>query len=574
MYIGSIDSGTSSTRFMIFNKKGDVVSVQQHEHIQYYPGPGLVEHDPQQIWTSTCDTISKCLLKANLKAKDILTIGITNQRETTIVWNKDTGLPYHNAVVWNDTRTQSICDRLSHNYGIDRFRNRTGLPIATYFSVTKLMFLLESIPQLRSDANAGVALFGTVDTYLIWKMTGGKNHVTDVTNASRTMLMNIHTLEWDDELLEIFQVPRAMLPKILSSADKIGFGRTCANSIPDLANVPITGVLGDQQASLFGHNCFEKGQAKCTYGTGGFLLLNTGVTAVPSKCGLLTTVAYQLSSDLQPVYALEGAVAYCGSTIQWLRDNLKIIETLSDSETKAKEVNDNGGVYFVPAFSGLLAPRWRSDARGVIVGLSAYNTSAHITRAALEATAFQTAEVLDAMRYDSGLALSELRVDGGMSKNGLLMQFVSDLENIPITSPTQAEMTALGAALIAGLAIGYWENVNQIKEVTKATETSVWRPGMNTEQRIALKKQWAAAVERSLGWTHSSPTTEVDRSTTTSIVKVVQSSSFWASVSQTLGGLLHASVNQWILLMTVVVGLVSIGVAIGKSSIGTAQPFH
>eukprot|EP01041_Mallomonas_annulata_P005330 gene5330-10657_t len=392
MFVGSIDSGTSSSRFMIYDAKGCIVGSHQMEHKQFYPESGMVEHDPLEIWKCVQKTMVDALTTANLKAVDIAAIGITNQRETTVVWNKKTGQPYHNAIVWNDTRTTSICTRLAHNIGKDRFRGITGLPISTYFSATKLMYLLDIIPGLRQDAEHGEALFGTIDTYLLWQLTSGKVHVTDVTNASRTMMMNLKTLQWDSNLLKILNIPFQMLPKILPSCDSTGFGCISKDSIPLLEGVRITGVLGDQQAALFGQGCYQRGEAKCTYGTGGFLLLNTGTDIVHSQCGLITTVAFQLGVNQPPVYALEGAIAYCGSSIQWLRDNLEMITDVKESETIASTVLDNGGVYFVPAFAGLFCPHWREDARGALIGLSAFNTKAHVVRAALEATAFQTCE--------------------------------------------------------------------------------------------------------------------------------------------------------------------------------------
>jgi len=470
----------------MFDAKGAIVGSHQLEHKQYYPSPGMVEHDAEEIWECAKKTIEITLAKTNLKADDIETIGITNQRETTVIWNKNTGQPYHRAIVWNDTRTQDICHRLSHTHGINRFRPITGLPIAPYFSATKIMYLLDEVSHLREAAQKGEALFGTVDSYLLWKLTGGRVHATDVTNASRTLLMDLKSLQWSEELLQVMDIPIRILPTILPSSDALRYGQICETALSVLSGVRITGVLGDQQAALFGQGGFDRGDAKCTYGTGGFLLLNTGENIVPSNCGLITTVAFQLSSSHSAHYALEGAVAYCGSSIQWLRDNLQVLNQAQDSETLAHSVSDNGGVYFVPAFSGLLCPHWRDDARGAIVGLSAFNTKAHITRAALEATGFQTCEVLEAMRWDSDLSLRSLRVDGGMCKNSFLMQFISDIEGVPLVSPVQCETTAFGAALVAGLAVGFWDGLEEAQRVVDSIESRRWSPQMSSSLRHDL----------------------------------------------------------------------------------------
>lgn len=497
-YVLSIDQGTSSTRCMIFDSEGQVVSSHQCEHQQYYPSPGFVEHNPLEIWSNTV----KCIKEAvkHIKSNKIAAIGITNQRETTCIWNKKTGLLYHNAIVWNDNRTMDICQKLSneHELGKDRWREKTGLPLASYFSMSKIMYLLETIPGLYNDAVNGDALFGTIDTWLIWKLTNGAVHATDVTNASRTLLMNIKTLQWDKDILASTKIPTAMLPTILSSSEV--YGHVTSNELKEIKDVPISGVLGDQHAALFGQNCYNPGEAKCTYGTGAFLLMNTGTKLVPSTQGLLTTVAYQLGKHSPPVYALEGAVAYSGSLIQWLRDNLEILPSADRSEEYANKVNDNGGVYFVPAFAGLYAPYWRDDARGIIAGLTAYNTKYHIVRAALEATAFQTTEVLQAMSRDaSDVPLLSLKVDGGMTKNNLLMQYQSDLINVPLACPVIAETTALGAAFAAGLAVGYWPSPDKLRSVWKLR--AGWTPNMSSNQRSTLLLHWQKALVRTLHWT-------------------------------------------------------------------------
>ncbi len=490
MYIGSIDQGTTSSRFIIFNKAGEIISVGQKEHQQIYPQAGWVEHNPDEIWKNTQEVIGLALGKANLSAKDIAAVGITNQRETTVVWNKHTGKPYYNAIVWQDTRVGSELAELAKEGGMDRFRAKTGLPLAAYFSGLKLRWLLNNIEGLRSDAEKGDAIFGNMDTFIAWHLTGGL-HITDVTNASRTQLMDLATCQWDDEILGIFNIPKIMLPEIKPSSAVYGLAKGV------LGGVPLAGILGDQQAALVGQTCFNPGQGKNTYGTGCFLLMNTGEKPVPSQHGLLTTVAYQLGNE--PVhYALEGSVAITGALVQWLRDNLGIIKNSPDIEKLAKEVDDNGGCYFVPAFSGLYAPYWKSDARGVIVGLTRYVNKSHIARAALEATAFQTWEVLEAMEKDAGIPITSLRVDGGMVVNQLLMQFQADILGAEVICPKIIETTALGAAYAAGLAVGYWENLDDLRKNWGIAHT--WKKQMPTEKRQHLQGQWKKAVTKSFDW--------------------------------------------------------------------------
>jgi glycerol kinase len=494
MYIGSIDQGTTSSRFIIFDKKGDIISMGQKEHEQIYPQAGWVEHNPEEIWKNTQEVIGLALGKANLSAKDIAAVGITNQRETTVAWNKHTGKPYYNAIVWQDTRVGSELAELAKEGGMDRFRAKTGLPLAAYFSGLKLRWLLNNCKGLREDAEKGNALFGTMDTFIAWHLTGGIEgglHITDVTNASRTQLMNLETCQWDDEILETFTIPKSILPEIVSSSKAYGKARGVLN------DVPLAGMLGDQQAALVGQTCFDAGQGKNTYGTGCFLLMNTGTKAIPSKFGLLTTVAYQLGDG--PVhYALEGSVAITGALVQWLRDNLSIIQSSPDIEKLANQVEDNGGCYFVPAFSGLYAPYWKSDARGVLVGLTRYVNKSHIARAALEATAFQTWEVLEAMEKDAGIPITSLRVDGGMVVNQLLMQFQSDIIGQEVISPKIIETTALGAAYAAGLAVGYWENLEDLRKNWAISNT--WKPNMTKETRQKMQSQWKKAVTKSFDW--------------------------------------------------------------------------
>lgn len=494
MYIGSIDQGTTSTRFIIFNKGGEIISVGQKEHKQIYPQAGWVEHDSDEIWRNTQEVIGLALGKANLSAKDLAAVGITNQRETTLAWNKVTGNPYYNALVWQDTRVGSELAELAKEGGMDRFRAKTGLPLATYFSGLKLRWLLNNIKGLREDAEKGEALFGNMDTFIAWNLTGGIDggiHITDVTNASRTQLMDLATCQWDDEILNVLSIPKAMLPTIQASS------KVYAKAKGVLGGVPLAGILGDQQAALVGQTCFNPGQGKNTYGTGCFLLMNTGEKPVQSQHGLLTTVAYQLGDE--PVhYALEGSVAITGALVQWLRDNLGIIKNSPDIEKLAKEVEDNGGCYFVPAFSGLYAPYWKQDARGVLVGLTRFVNKSHIARAALEATAFQTWEVLEAMEKDAGISITSLRVDGGMVVNQLLMQFQSDILGEEVICPKIIETTALGAAYAAGLAVSYWENLDDLRKNWAIANT--WKPNMSVDTRTHMRKQWKKAVTKSFDW--------------------------------------------------------------------------
>lgn len=494
-YAVAIDQGTTSTRFMIFDHSGSVVGVDQKEHEQIYPKPGWVEHDPLEIWEVTQEVIKGALAKYKIDIKDIAACGITNQRETTVVWEKATGKPIHNAIVWQDTRTDKICDELAKDGGQDRFREKVGLPLATYFSGPKVKWMLDNVEGAREKAENGELLFGNIDTWVIWNLTGGTKggvHVTDVTNASRTMLMNLETLDWDPDMLEVMDIPRSMLPEIKASSEVYGYAKNSG-----LDDIPVAGDLGDQQAALFGQTCFSTGEAKNTYGTGCFMLLNTGTEPVQSKNGLLTTLGYKIG-DQDAVYALEGSIAITGALVQWLRDNLKIIEKSSDVEMLAKSVDDAGGIYFVPAFSGLFAPYWKSDARGVIVGLTRYINQGHIARAALEATAYQTREVLDAMNKDSGVDLKALKVDGGMVFNELLMQFQSDILGVPVIRPTVSETTALGAAYAAGLAVGFWEDVESLRENWGVDKE--WKPKMDKEERAELYKGWKKAVTRTFDW--------------------------------------------------------------------------
>ena len=495
-YVAAIDQGTTSTRCIIFDRQGNIVSVGQKEHEQIYPQPGWVEHNPDEIWRNTLEVISQARINANVKkATDIAAVGITNQRETTVIWNKKTGKSYHNALVWQDTRTGELVNRFAKEGGQDRFRVKTGLPLATYFSSLKIKWLLENVDGLRADAESGEAIFGNMDTFLIWQLTGGTKggiHITDVTNASRTQLMNLRTLDWDEELLTAFDIPRAMLPTIKSSSEVYGH---ITSEV--LTNVPIAGDLGDQHAALFGQTCFEAGTAKNTYGTGCFMLLNTGSEIKTSTCGLLTTLSYKIGN--QPAqYALEGSVAIAGALVQWLRDNLGIIQNSVDVEALAQTVQDNGGAYIVPAFSGLYAPYWKADARGIIAGLTRYVNKGHIARAVLEATAYQTLDVMEAMKKDAGIDLRSLRVDGGMVANQILMQFQADMLNVPVVRPKIAETTALGAAYAAGLAVGYWSNLDDLRQNWGVSQT--WTPSMETETRTKLYKGWKKAIERSFGW--------------------------------------------------------------------------
>lgn len=486
--IAAVDQGTTSTRCILFDHGGNLVAVSQKEHRQLYPGPGLVEHDALEIWDNTRQVILQAL-QAAPPDTSIEAIGITNQRETTVVWERETGRPIHPAIVWQDTRTDAICRQLAEEGGQDRLRPITGLPLATYFSGPKLKWLLDNIPGARRRAERGELLFGTMDTWLIWNLTGA--HVTDVTNASRTLLMNLQTLDWDDAILQLLDIPRAMLPEIRSSAEVYGTARGV------LEGVPVAGDLGDQQAALFGQTCFTPGEAKNTYGTGCFLLLNTGEQPVPSRSGLLTTLAYKLGAR-KAVYALEGSIAITGALVQWLRDNLGLISKSADVEALARTVEDNGGIYFVPAFSGLFAPYWRSDARGVIIGLTRYVNKGHLARAALEATAYQTREVLDAMEADSGVKLAALKVDGGMVVNELLMQFQADILNVPVLRPRIAETTALGAAYAAGLAVGFWDSLEELRANWGLEKA--WHPQMDAATRERLYAGWKKAVTRTFDW--------------------------------------------------------------------------
>ena len=493
-YVLAIDQGTTSTRAMIFDHAGKVVGLKQKEHEQLYPKPGWVEHDPMEIWSATQFVVQGVLHEQNLENEDILAVGITNQRETTLAWNRTTGKPYHHAIVWQDTRTDRMCAQLARDGGQDRFRKITGLPLATYFSGPKLAWLLERVDGLRADAESGEALFGTIDSWLIWNLTGGKEgglHITDVTNASRTLLMNLETLEWDEDMLSILNIPGSMLPQIRSSSEVYGTAKGI------LSGIPVSGILGDQQAALFGQTCYEPGEAKNTYGTGCFMLINTGHDPTPSKSGLLTTVGYQIGEQ-QAVYALEGSIAITGALVQWLRDNLRLIDEAPEVETLAKTVEDSGGIYFVPAFSGLFAPYWRSDARGALVGMTRFINQGHIARAALEATAFQTREVLDAMEEDSGVQLRALKVDGGMVVNDLLMQFQADILNVPVIRPVVAETTSLGAAYAAGLATGFWKDQQSLKENWRMEKQ--WDPDMSDDTRKRLYAGWKKAVERTFDW--------------------------------------------------------------------------
>jgi glycerol kinase len=494
-YIGAIDQGTTSSRFIVFDANGTIVSVAQKEHAQIYPHPGWVEHDAAEIWRNTQEVIGAALARHGLHGNDIAAVGITNQRETTVLWDRNTGAPLHNALVWQDTRTADLVAEYARDGGQDRFRAKTGLPLATYFSGLKLKWLLDNVPGARAKAEAGDALFGTVDSWVLWNLTGGPAggvHLTDVTNASRTQLIDLATLEWDDELLAALTIPRGVLPRIAPSSSSYGEAR-----IPALRGVPIAGILGDQQAALVGQTCFEPGEAKNTYGTGCFMLLNTGTRPVTSRAGLVTTVAYQLG-DEAPHYALEGSIAIAGALVQWLRDNLGLIAKSSEVEALARTVEDNGDVYFVPAFSGLFAPYWRDDARGVLTGLTRYANRGHIARAALEAVAYQTRDVLEAMERDSGIAMRDLRVDGGMVANELLMQFQADMLGVPVVRPKITETTALGAAYAAGLAVGYWSSRDDLKRNWGVDKR--WQPAMGEAARDRLYARWQKAVQRSLDW--------------------------------------------------------------------------
>ncbi|TQS45842.1 glycerol kinase GlpK [Cryptosporangium phraense] len=494
-FVGAVDQGTTSTRFMVFDHGGNEVGRHQLEHEQILPQAGWVEHNPVEIWERTASVIRTAMNNLNISASDLAALGITNQRETTVVWDKRTGRPYYNAIVWQDTRTDRIASALDRDERGQTIRQKAGLPPATYFSGGKIQWILENVDGVRQAAEEGNAIFGNTDSWLIWNLTGGA-HVTDVTNASRTMLMNLETLDWDDELLGFFNIPRSMLPEIRPSSDPNGYGELDANG-PLRGAVPLTGDLGDQQAATVGQVCFSPGEAKNTYGTGNFLLLNTGTELVRSENGLLTTVCYQFG-DQPATYALEGSIAVTGSAVQWLRDQLGIISGASQSESLARQVDDNGGVYFVPAFSGLFAPYWRSDARGAIVGLSRYNTNAHLARATLESICYQSRDVAEAMEQDSGVTLDVLKVDGGVTANSLCMQLQADILGVPVSRPVVAETTALGAAYAAGLATGFWKNTDELRE--NWNESERWQPSWDEDRRSEGYAKWRKAVERTLDW--------------------------------------------------------------------------
>jgi glycerol kinase len=488
-YVASIDQGTASSRCIVFDHRARIVAVAQKEHRHHFPRPGWVEHDPQEIWSNVLEVVTRALAVADLSTADLQALGIANQRETTVLWDRRTGVPVHNAINWQDTRTDHLCTQLAREFGQDRFREKTGLPVSTYFSGPKVRWLLDRIPGLRERAEEGEVLFGTIDSWLIWNLCG--RHVTDVTNASRTLLMNLKTLSWDQELLDVMGVPRVMLPEIVPSSQIYGEAR------PPLAGVPVASALGDQHAALLGQTCFNPGEAKCTYGTGSFLVLNTGEQPVVSNSGLLTTLGYQLGSA-KPTYALEGSIAITGALVQWFRDNLGLIGSAPEIETLALTVEDNGGCYFVPAFSGLFAPHWRSDARGVISGLTGYINKGHLARAVLEATAWQTLEVVEAMNADYGQGLAGLRVDGGMTANNLLMQCLADVLDVPIMRPIVAETVSLGAAYAAGLAVGVWPDLESLKQNWhKAAE---WLPAMEPAAREKGYRKWKKAVARTVDW--------------------------------------------------------------------------
>jgi glycerol kinase len=497
-YIGAIDQGTTSTRFMIFDRAGTVAASAQKEHQQIYPRPGWVEHDPDQIWRRTEEVVAAAMEQRSLGPRDLAAIGITNQRETTVLWNRTTGKPLYNALVWQDTRVADYIPELARAGGPDRFRAKTGLPLSTYFSSLKIRWVLDHVAGAREQAEAGDVLFGNIDTFLVWHLTGGPRgglHVTDSTNASRTQLMNLRTLDWDPELLIAFDIPRQILPKIRSSSEPYGVA-----TLEAVKGVPVAGILGDQQAALAGQACFQAGEAKNTYGTGCFLLMNTGREIVQSKCGLLTTVAFQ-AKDQPASYALEGSVAITGALVQWIRDNFGLIGKSAEIETLARTVEDNGGVYFVPAFSGLYAPYWKHNARGVIAGLTRHTNKGHLARAALEATAFQTREVVEAMEQDAGVRVDILRADGGMVENNLLMQFQADILDRPVVRPTIKETTALGAAYAAGLATGFFRNLEELRAQWSADRT--WKPNMDAARREHMYGLWKKAVTRSFDWLDS-----------------------------------------------------------------------
>jgi len=498
-YIGAIDLGTKSNRFIIFDHSGSIVSVAQKEHRQIFPKPGWVEHDPMENWENLQEVTREAIAKAALTGSDIAAIDITNQRETTVVWDKNTGKPFYNAIVWQCTRTGDICKELEAEHGQDRFRAKTGLPITTYFSGPKIRWILENVPEAKAAADKGTALFGTMETWIIWWLTGGPgkgSHVTDVTNASRTMLMDLETLQWDDDILNAIGIPRSVLPKIVPSIDSNTYGQTEKDGALG-AMIPVCGALGDQQAALVGQTCFEIGEAKNTYGTGCFLLLNTGTTPVQSSHGMLTTLAYQTRGK-KPVYCLEGAIAMAGALVQWVRDNLGLISAAPEIEALAQTVEDNGDVYFVPAFSGLFAPYWRSDARGVMAGLTRFANKGHIARAVLEANAYQTLDIVNAMNKDSGVDINNLKVDGGMVANELLMQFIADILRVPVIRPAVTETTALGAACAAGLAVNFWSGFDELKKNWSMDKS--WEHKMDSDERAKFIKGWEKAVARTLNW--------------------------------------------------------------------------
>ncbi|GGN86887.1 glycerol kinase GlpK [Nocardia rhizosphaerihabitans] len=494
-YVAAIDQGTTSSRCIVFDRQGRIVGTAQREHRQIFPKPGWVEHDPAEVWRNTEWVLGAALGNSGCSAGDLAAIGITNQRETTVVWDRATGEPVYNAIVWQDTRTDQLCTELAGEHGPQRYAERTGLPLSTYFAGPKLRWILDNVDGVRARAEAGDLCFGTMDSWVLWKLTG--EHLTDVTNASRTMLMDLRTLQWDSQICAEFGIPMSLLPQIRSSSEV--YAEITAGPF---AGAPVAGILGDQQAATFGQACLSPGEAKNTYGTGNFMLLNTGTTPVISKHGLLTTACYQLG-DQPAVYALEGSIAVTGSLVQWLRDNLGIIGSAEEVEPLARSVDDNGGAYFVPAFSGLFAPRWRPDARGVIAGLTRFVTKAHLARAALESTAFQTREVVVAMRADAAaqqldLELTTLKVDGGMTGNDLLMQFQSDILDVPVVRPVVRETTALGAAYAAGLAVGYWSGLDDLRANWTADHT--WSPTMPDDERTLRYSEWNKAVERTYGW--------------------------------------------------------------------------
>ncbi len=498
-YVGALDLGTTSNRFILFNRKGEIMGFDQKEHEQIFPKPGWVEHDPTEIWKNTQEVIRGCLQKTGVSGQDIAALGITNQRETAVVWDRKTGIPLYNAIVWQCTRTDAICKDLISVHGQDGFRSKTGLPVATYFSGPKIRWILDNVSGVKRAAEKGEALFGTIETWIIWWLTGGPHggvHVTDVSNASRTLLMDLKTLDWDEDILKILGIPRQMLAEIVPSADKFIWGHTLEDG-PFGAKIPVCGALGDQQAALVGQTCFSAGEAKNTYGTGCFLLLNTGTEPVPSRHGLLTTVGYQIRGE-KAVYCLEGSIAITGALVQWMRDNLGLISSAPEIETLAKTVEDNGGTYIVPAFSGLFAPYWKSDARGIIAGLTRFVNKGHLARAVLEATAFQTRDIVEAMNRDSGVELNRLKVDGGMVGNELLMQFQSDILNVPVIRPSVTETTALGAAYAAGLAAGYWPDRDNLRQNWSVDKT--WHPRMREQDREEACRGWKKAVERTFAW--------------------------------------------------------------------------